>query len=57
MSSDEEQPVLKIKEKKKTTKKPPRIYKVKDLDGDERFKDIHPHLPSWSELLYFSWSH
>jgi hypothetical protein len=32
MSSDEEQPVLKIKEKKKTTKKPPRIYKVKDLD-------------------------
>ena len=46
MSSDEEQPVLKIKEKKKTTKKPPRIYKVKDLDGDERFKDIHPHLPS-----------
>jgi len=26
-------------------KKAPKIYKVKDLDGDERFKDIHPHLP------------
>jgi len=32
--------------KKSTNKKAPKILKVKDLDGDERFKDLHPHLPS-----------
>ena len=26
-------------------KSPPVIRKVKDLDGDERFPDLHPHLP------------
>ena len=25
--------------------KPPEILKVKDLDGDERFTDLHPNLP------------
>ena len=29
-----------------TKKKPPVILKVKDLDGDEKFKDLHPNLPS-----------
>lgn len=27
-------------------KKTPTIYRVKDLAGDERFPDLHPHLPS-----------
>lgn len=31
--------------KKATSKKVPKLLKVKDLDGDERFKDLHPHLP------------
>ena len=25
--------------------KPPKILKVKDLEGDEKFKDLHPNLP------------
>jgi len=28
------------------SKKPPTIYRVKDLAGDERFPDLHPNLPS-----------
>ena len=24
----------------------PKIYKVKDVEGDERFNDLHPNLPS-----------
>jgi len=27
-------------------RKPPEILKVKDLDGGERFTDLHPHLPA-----------
>ena len=46
MDSEEEEPVLNVKvQPKKKTRKTPKIYKVKDLDGDERFKDIHPNLP------------
>ncbi len=40
-----------MEEKKRTSKKAPKIYKVKDLDGDERFKDIHPNLPSCPSCL------
>ena len=32
-------------------KKPPRIYKVKDPAPNEKFKDLHPHLPSPPSLL------
>ena len=32
-------------------KKPPRIYKVKDPAPNEKFKDIHPHLPAPPSLL------
>ena len=32
-------------------KKPPRIYKVKDPEPNENFKDLHPHLPAPSCLL------
>jgi len=28
------------------SKKPPELLKVKDLDGGERFTDLHPHLPA-----------
>lgn len=31
--------------KPKAPPTPPKIFKVKDLDGDEKFKDIHPNLP------------
>ena len=33
------------KKTKSKTKSPPVLMKVKDLDGDERFKDLHPNLP------------
>ena len=32
-------------------KKPPRIYKVKDPAPNEKFKDLHPHLPAPPSLL------
>ena len=51
-ASDEEEPVLKVDKKVKPKKrKAPKIYKVKDLDGDERFKDIHPNLPQCPSCL------
>lgn len=31
-------------------RKPPQILKVRDLDGDERFKDIHPNLMTCPSL-------
>lgn len=31
-------------------RKPPQILKVIDVDGDERFKDIHPNLPGMPSL-------
>ena len=33
------------KKKEKKEKKAPVILKVQDLEGDEKFKDIHPNLP------------
>lgn len=32
-------------DKKNCVRKPPEILKVRDLDGNERFPDIHPNLP------------
>ena len=32
-------------------KKAPKIYKVKDPEPNEAFKDLHPHLPSPPSLL------
>tara|TARA_R100001244_G_C5164815_1_gene131331 strand:+ start:635 stop:1357 length:723 start_codon:yes stop_codon:yes gene_type:complete len=32
-------------------KKPPVVYKVKDPDPDEKYADIHPHLPQPPSLL------
>jgi hypothetical protein len=31
--------------KSKSNRKPPEILKVRDLDGSERFPNLHPHLP------------
>ena len=31
-------------------RKPPQILKVRDLEGDERFQDIHPNLMSCPSL-------
>lgn len=32
-------------------KKAPKVYKVKDPEPDENFKDLHPHLPAIPSLL------
>ena len=32
-------------------KAPPKVFKVKDPDPDDRFSDIHPHLPQPPSLL------
>ncbi len=32
-------------------KPPPKVYKVRDPDPDDRFADIHPHLPQPPSLL------
>lgn len=46
MEGEQDEPeTLKIDKKVKTKKKAPKIYKVKDLEGDERFQHIHPNLP------------
>mgnify|MGYP003149068608 CR=1 FL=1 len=35
----------------KSPARPPKIYKVKDPEPNEKFKDLHPHLPSPPSLL------
>ena len=30
---------------------PPKVFKVKDPDPDDKFSDIHPHLPQPPSLL------
>ena len=32
-------------------KKAPKVYKVKDPEQDEKYKDIHPHLPQPPALV------
>ena len=40
---------------KPKVKAPPKVFKVKDPDPDDRFSDIHPHLPQPPSLLLISW--
>ena len=35
----------------KKTKPPPKVFKVKDPEPDDRYADIHPHLPQPPSLL------
>ena len=35
----------------KKTRKPPKVYKVKDPEPNSKFADIHPHLPQPPSLL------
>ena len=37
--------------KTKKTRKPPKVYKVKDPEPNSKFADIHPHLPQPPSLL------